>query len=84
MKEFDIFKYEVDKDLGFPVIITFYYRYNGEKIGFIEIYRTGICYTDLFGSGIHIKYITKMLRIANKERVKRKIKTFIKRKLFKK
>ena len=78
MKKFDIFKYKTDGDLGFPVILEFYFRYTGEKIGFIEVYKTGKCYTDMFDGGMNIKHMRKFLKVANKERIKRIINTFIK------
>ena len=78
MKEFDIFEYKNDGCLGFPVELTFYYKLTGNEIGFIEIYRNGKMYTNMFNGGINIKHIRKMLKIANKERIKRIIMTRIK------
>ena len=79
MKKFDIFKYKTDECLGFPVELDFYYRYTDEKIGFIEIYRNGTIYTNIFyNNGINIKNLKKILKIVNRERIKRIIITEIK------
>lgn len=70
-------KYSVDKCNGFPVEIDFYYENltEIEKIGFIEIYRNGKFYSNIdFNNGRNIQQARKMLRIANKERIKRIIK----------
>lgn len=68
-------KYRVDKCNGFPVIIDFYYENLIEEIGFIEIYRNGKFYSNIdFNIGRNIQQTRKMLRIANKERIKRIIK----------
>lgn len=67
-------KYKVDNYTGFPVEIDFYYE-NVGKIGFIEIYRNGKFYSNIdFNNGRNIQQTRKMLRIANKERIKRIIK----------
>lgn len=78
MKKFDIFKYKTDGCLGFPVELTFYFRYTGEEIGFIEIYRNGMMYSNMFNGGLYIDQIRKILKVANKERIKRIIMTRIK------
>ena len=70
-------KYNVDKCNGFPVEIDFYYENLEEigEIGFIEIYRNGKFYSNIdFNNGRNIQQTRKMLRIANKERIKRIIK----------
>lgn len=70
-------KYNVDKCNGFPVEIDFYYENLTEigEIGFIEIYRNGKFYSNIdFNNGRNIQQTRKMLRIANKERIKRIIK----------
>lgn len=70
-------KYRVDKCNGFPVEIDFYYENLTEigEIGFIEIYRNGKFYSNIdFNNGRNIQQTRKMLRIANKERIKRIIK----------
>lgn len=67
-------KYIVDKCNGFPVEIDFYYE-NVGYIGFIEIYRNCKFYSNIdFNNGRNIQQARKMLRIANKERIKRIIK----------
>ena len=68
-------KYKLDYKYGFPVIINFYYENSGD-IGFIEIYRTGKLYTDVFDGGISYKTAMKMLKIAKKELIKQKIRTW--------
>lgn len=73
-------KYRVDKCNGFPVEIDFYYETLTEigEIGFIEIYRNGKFYSNInFNNGRSIKQTRKMLRIANKERIKRIIKDIL-------
>ena len=70
-------KYKVDKCNGFPVVIDFFYENLTEigGIGFIEIYRNGKFYSNIdFNNGRSIKQIRKILKIANKERIKRIIK----------
>jgi hypothetical protein len=70
-------KYGTDKCKGFPVVIDFYYENLTEigEIGFIEIYRNGKFYSNIdFNNGRNIQQTRKMLRIANKERIKRIIK----------
>lgn len=70
-------KYKLEYKYGFPVIINYYYENVGE-IGFIEIYRTGKFYTNVFESGIDYKKAIKMLKIAKKELRKQKIRTWFK------
>lgn len=78
MKGFSIFKYKTDGCLGFPVELTIYFRHSNKEIGFIEIYKNGTIYNNIFDKGLNIKYIRQMLRVANKERIKRIIMTRIK------
>ena len=74
-------KYRVDKCNVFPVKIDFYYENlipKIEEIGYIAIYRNGKFYSNIdFNNGRSIYQTRKMLRIANKERVKRIIKTIL-------
>lgn len=60
-------KYKVRKDCAFPIGLTFYYEHVG-TLGFITLYKSGKFYTDLFDSGINIKYARKILKIANRYR----------------
>lgn len=56
-------KYKVTEKYFNPIVIEF------EKLGFIEMYKNGIMYTNIQFNG-NIKTIRKILRIANKERIK--------------
>lgn len=60
-------KYEIKERCKNLVVIN-YTLGNGYKF-FIEIYRNGTMYTDLIPNG-NIKLLRKILRIANKERLK--------------
>ena len=62
---------------GFPIEIEIYYE-NVGVIGMIEVYRTGKMYfihemTNNINSGMSIKEINKILKIAKKELRKEKI-----------
>ena len=70
MKNFGNYKYEVENNHYFPIVINFYFRYSNEELGFIEIYENGILYSDMFDGGIHCGTVRKMLKIADKERKK--------------
>ena len=61
-------KYKLEEKYGYPLVI----RYEG--IGFIEIYKTGVMYTDIQFNG-NIKLLKKILKIASKELRKQKIRT---------
>ena len=69
-------KYVVEEKYGFPLLIRFYYRESNLEIGFIEIYRTGKFYTNIFVGGMSLKTSRKILKIANKELRKEKIRNF--------
>ena len=70
MKNFGNYKYEVENNNYFPIVINFYFRYLNDDLGFIEIYKNGILYSDMFDGGIHCGTVRKMLKIADKERKK--------------
>ena len=70
MKNFGNYKYEIENNDYFPIVINFYFRYSNEELGFIEIYENGILYSDMFDGGIHCGTVRKMLKIADKERKK--------------
>lgn len=70
MKNFGNYKYEVENNDYFPIVINFYFRYSNAELGFIEIYRNGKLYSDMFDGGIHCGTVRKMLKIADKERKK--------------
>lgn len=71
-------KYLIEKnEMGFPFIIRFYY--DGVcNIGDIEVFRTGKIYFNDFpiNSGMSIKTIQKVLKIAKKELIKQKIRNW--------
>ena len=71
-------KYVLEEKYGFPLVIRFYYSINNLEIGFIEIYKTGKLYTNIFEGGISLKASRKILKIANKELRKQKIRTYLK------
>ena len=73
-------KYIICKEdkIGFPFIIHYYG--NTYEIGDIEVYKTGKIYFKNFpiNSGMSIKNIQKALKIAKKELIKQKIRTWLK------
>lgn len=74
-------KYKV-VEKGNPLEIELYYE-NVGIIGMIEVYRTGKIYfihemTNNINSGMSIKQINKILKIAKKELRKEKIRQFFK------
>lgn len=74
-------KYKV-VEKGYPLEIELYYKNIG-TIGMIEVYRTGKLYfvhemTNNINSGMSIKDINKILKIAKKELRKEKIRQFFK------
>ena len=72
-------KYRIDGNgWSFPIEIYFDKYSVEDKIGFIEVYRTGKIYSNLFNAGMSIKEMRKILKIANRERIK----LIIKQKLF--
>lgn len=72
-------KYKILEKTGFPFEIHFYYK-NVCEIGDVEVYRTGKIYFKDFPikSGMSIKDIQKVLKIAKKELRKQKIRTWLK------
>lgn len=74
-------KYIICKEdkIGFPFTIHYYYD-NVCEIGDIEVYKTGKIYFKDFPikSGMSIKDIQKALKIAKKELIKQKIRTWFK------
>lgn len=70
--------YKLEEKYGFPLVIRFYYQQSKLEIGFIEIYKTGKFYTNIFESGISLKTSKKILKIAGRELRKQKIRTYFK------
>lgn len=68
-----------EEKIGFPFTIHYYYK-NACEIGDIEVYRTGKIYFKDFpiNGGMSIKTIKKTLKIAKKELLKQKIRTWLK------
>ena len=70
-------KYKLEEKYGFPLVIRFYYPLTKMEIGFVEIYKTGTLYTNIFEGGISLKTTKKILKIVSKELRKQKIRTFL-------
>ena len=60
-------KYEIRERNEYFTLIDYFV--SNKKIGFVEIYKNGLIYTSIYFNG-EIKLLKKILKIANKERIK--------------